>query len=512
MHVVLISTDENTVGVGVRTLSSCLLNNGFSTSVVLMATSEDNFRSFNWDDLAALCGNAGLIGISCMTHGFNKAVEIKAHLTGKVTAPIVIGGIHASLDPEHAVQSFSLVCHGEGEDLVVELARRIERNEPVETIPGLWLNIRGNIIRNAPLPLHKDLNDYPFPDYDIVHQYVLEADRLVSLRPVPLHIALDDFVILGSRGCPHHCTYCCNRKIQHEFPWRKKVVHYSIEYLMDHLKTVRRIFPAVRSFWIEDDTFFAKNVEEIKLFSRRYKEEIALPFQILISPWTYQREKLDPLLEAGMTKLIMGIQSGSEQVNYDLYDRKITNKRVQEIAHSLHQYSNLEKCYDFIGMNPFESSEDLINTINFLKSLPPPYFIFNNNLAFYPGTELHKKAVAAGIDVTSRVKHADPRVGYRILLTEKLQHKLFHLMLLMMAGRVTRFRLGNVPRIFVSGGLLQVLSTIHRISPAVTDSVAVTCAFVLYHCQLRKIIRSLLGPKTVAIIRSTVFKITGKTL
>jgi radical SAM superfamily enzyme YgiQ (UPF0313 family) len=141
---------------------------------------------------------------------------------------------------------------------------------------------------------------------------------------------------------------------------------------MDHLKAVKERFPQVRSFWIEDDTFFAKSTEEIVLFSDRYKNEINLPFQILISPWTYKKEKVDPLIKVGMTKLIMGIQSGSERVNAEVYDRKITRQRLMEIAASLHEYTHLKKCYDFIGMNPFENAEDLINTIGFLKELPYP--------------------------------------------------------------------------------------------------------------------------------------------
>ena len=64
-----------------------------------------------------------------------------------------------------------------------------------------------------------------------------------------------------------------------------------------------------------------------------------------------------------MTKLMMGIQSGCERVNRQLYDRSMSNERLLEIARSLHEYRDLLKCYDFIGMNPFETSADLVETI-----------------------------------------------------------------------------------------------------------------------------------------------------
>ncbi|MBI1920695.1 MAG: B12-binding domain-containing radical SAM protein [Geobacter sp.] len=512
MKVVLISTDENRVGMGVKTLSACLLSHGFETSIVLMSTSDENYLNFAWDDLLLLCRDAGLVAISCMTHGMNKAVEVKDNLAGRIAAPVIIGGIHASLDPESAIRSFPLVCHGEGEDLIVELARRLENYEPIDDIPGLWLNRDGAIIRNTPVPLSKDLNDYPFPDYDITRLYVLEAGGLVPARPIPLHMSIDDFVVLGSRGCPHHCTYCCSRKIKHEFPWRSKVVHYTTDYLIENLKAVRKEYPEVKSFWIEDDTFFAKSLDEIRIFTERYKNEVALPFQVLISPWTYKKEKLDLLVGVGMTKLIMGIQSGSERVNYDVYDRKIANKKTLEIAHSLHEYSALNICYDFIGMNPFEEADDLINTIEFIKSLPQPYVIYNNNLAFYPGTVLHEKAMASGIDVAMRVKHSDPRVGFNIIIRENLSHKFFHLLLLLMGGRVTAFRFGCVPRFLVAAPLLRFYYIVEKRDPKIMNGAAVLVAFVLYHWQWKKLVKKVLGPKTVTKIRHLVFKVTKKSV
>lgn len=510
MKVILISTDENRVGLGVRTLSACLLECGMETSVVLLATSQDNYEDFEWNDLYELCAGAGLIVISCMTHGVIKAMGVMINLRKKIEAPIIVGGIHASLDPENMIRDFPLLCHGEGEDLVVELARRLKDHEAIEDIPGLWLYDNGNIIKNLPLPLARNINDYPLPDYDISHQYVLEAGRLVNIRPVFLHMSIDDFVVLGSRGCPHHCTYCSNSKIQQEFPWRRKVVHYSIDHLINHLVIIRNRFPEVKSFWIEDDTFFAKSIEEIRQFSVRYKQEVNLPFQILISPWTYHKEKLDMLIGAGMFKLIMGIQSGSERVNYDVYSRRISNEKTLQIARSLHEYADIEKCYDFIGMNPFENIEDLLNTINFIKEIPPPYFIFNNNLAFYPGTELYNRAVESGFDVSLRVKHSESKIGYNILLKEPLPHKLLHLLLLLMAGKVTVFRVGYVPRMFLNGFFMRMLSYVDTRHQDFADGVAMLIAALILNIQFRKIVKGIIGQKNVTRIQHCLYRVVNK--
>ena len=487
------------MAIGVRTLSSYLKENGFETTVILMGTPEKDLRNFCWDDLYKLCKNASLIGISCMTHDLPKAVEVKKALTKKIPVPIVVGGIHASLDPGSLIKNFDLVCHGEGEDVIVELAKRLQDNRLYDDVPGLWVKHNKNIIKNTNKPLLKNLNEYPIPNYNFRSQFILEANHLIPLKLVPAHVPIDDFVVLGSRGCPHHCTYCCNRKIKHDFPWRKRPIHYSVDYLINHLKSVCNAYPSVKSFWIGDDTFFEKTLEDIKEFATRYKKEINKPFQILISPWTYKEEKIRPLIKAGMNKLIMGIQSGSEHVNAAIYDRRLSNKKMMEIAHSLNRFSSLITiCYDFIGMNPFESERDMIKTINFIKELPIPFFIFNNNLAFYPGTELYNQAVKAGLDVSKRVKHSDVQIGLDILKNEKIKHKIFHLILLYMAGSANRFHIGKIPRLFISRPFIKLYHFLNnRLSSTTNGLIESLCP--LFTClQWGRTLSRILGPKIVA--------------
>ena len=119
MKVVLICTDETPVAMGVKALSSNLIKHGFDSTIVIIASWEDNLNSFQWKDVEEVCKDARLIGISCMTHGVKKAVEVKKALQKNLKIPVIIGGIHATLDPESLFNDFDFVCHGEGEDLIV---------------------------------------------------------------------------------------------------------------------------------------------------------------------------------------------------------------------------------------------------------------------------------------------------------------------------------------------------------------------------------------------------------
>ena len=502
MKIALISADESRVGMGVRTLSSCLQEAGFETVIIFMANLEPGFGSFKWDDLFRLCEGSSLIGISFMTHALPKAVEIKKRIEERFpAAPVLAGGIHATIDPESLIGEFKHICHGEGEDLVVAMARAIESGASPEDIPGLWTVKDGIVRRNAAIPLKRDINDYPLPDYELARQYALEGDRLVAVQPIPQHISIEDFVALGSRGCPHHCTYCCNKKIKEDFAWRRKVQQYSVDYLLRNLNEIKRRFPEVRSIWIEDDTFFAKNQADIEIFAKRYKEEIGLPFKILISPWTYSKEKLDPLIDAGMSSLMMGMQSGCDRVNNELYDRKMGRERLLSIANSLHSCKSLLKCYDFICMNPFETAVDLQDTINFIKDIPKPFFIFSNSLAFYPGTALHEKALRAGLETSLRVKHSEANVGYSIIVQEKLNHKLLHLTMLLMAGPATTWRYGLIPAPLLSCPALRVILLLDKLFPRLSNGAAVLIALALLRLNWKSLLKKAFKPATIARVR-----------
>lgn len=475
-----ICTDETPAAMGIKAISANLISNGFETSLVIMANWEDKFKSFNWDSLENVCKDADLIGFSCMTHGVKKAVEVKNRLSqGGINAPFIIGGIHATLDPESLIGNFDFVCHGEGEDVIVELCRRLDKNTPFIDIPGLWGRKNGSVFKNQPRPLNKDLNEYPYPDYDLNHQFILESDKIVPMELS--HIICDYFEVIGSRGCPHSCTFCSNEKIKENFPWRKKVRQYSNDYFIGHLKQICRVYPNIRSFWLEDDTFFAKSFEEIKDFADRYKRQVHRPFCILISPWTYSEEKVKMLVDVGMDRLILGIQSGSENTKNNIFGRKISNDKMLEIIRSLNKFKNMLPYYDFIGMNPFETREDLVNTIQFVKKFPVPFFIFSNNLAYYPGTKIRERALEAGVDMEGRDRHTDAKHGYNILKKGKIRHRVFHLIFLLMGGKANKFKIGLMPRFFICDGALQIYSFLDKNCGYLTDkAISVLSALMIW--------------------------------
>ena len=496
----LICTDENPAAMGVKAISSNLKKNGFEANIAIMANWNDDFKSFRWESLISLCKDSALIGVSCMTHGVKKEIEVKNRLAQNgISAPFIIGGIHALLDPDSLIDNFDFVCHGEGEDLVVELAGRLEKDMPFDDIPGLWGRKSGIVFKNRPQPLSKDINGYPYPDYDMSRQFIFESDRIIPMELC--HVVCDYFEVMGSRGCPHSCTYCSNKKIKEDFPWRKEVRQYTNDYLIGHLKKICTIYPNIKSFWLEDDTFFAKNYDEIKDYADRYKREINKPFCILISPWTYSEDKVKMLVDAGMDRLILGIQSGSENTKYNIFNRRVSNERVLGITRSLNKFKGMLPYYDFIGMNPFEIRQDLLDTIQFIKKLSPPFFIFSNNLAYYPGTEIRERVLKAGLSTEGRDRHTDTKHGYNILSKKGIQHKLFHFIILLMGGKANAFKIGLMPRILISDSFLRLYCFLDKNLSKFTDRTIAFLSVFMFWCDWKELMKKKLNRRQIQTLK-----------
>ena len=140
------------------------------------------------------------------------------------------------------------------------------------------------------------------------------------------------------------------------------------------------------------------SLDEIKEFSKKYKERIGLPLWITgATPTTLTKEKLSSLVDAGLVELRMGIQSASEN-GKKLYGRPHSNHKVANAVKMVNEHRDKVKAsYDIILDNPWETDEDLIETVMFLSKLPTPFILNLFSLVYFPETELYIKAKKEGI-------------------------------------------------------------------------------------------------------------------
>ena len=177
MKITLISLSPSTgkmIGYGVRLLSACLKKEGHDVLILFLPI--ENYESVEekiLENIVQTAKDSNLIGISLMTDNFKHAVQLNAHLKNKIDVPIIWGGIHPTIEPQECLNYTEMVCIGEGEKSIVELAERIENNKAYHNIPGIWINKHKKIIKNALPPLSNNLDKIPFQDIDHENHYIL---------------------------------------------------------------------------------------------------------------------------------------------------------------------------------------------------------------------------------------------------------------------------------------------------------------------------------------------------
>jgi len=471
MKITLISTSTFPSDQGIRTVSAVLRKAGHKVNLVFMALSEDYSKNYTLAELQQLekiAEGSKLIGVASYASTAKRAERIITYLK-KLNVPIVYGGVHPTISPEQAIMFSDIVCVGEGEEATIELASSIEKNKSFDRIKNLWIKKKNKIIKNPIRNLIENVDSLPFPDFDIETHYLLEKGNIRKFKEEDLGGGI--FFLTG-RGCPYGCDYCSNSFFNQLYKGKcKKILRlHSPEYIIKGILSMKNKFPSLSYFDIRDDTFSMRPLEEIKKFCEMYKKQVHMRFKCLGDPKTITDEKIKLLVDAGCTDIIIGIQ-GSESTNHLIYHRNQTDEGVLKAAKILNKYRELAVMYDVITSNPYETPQQIISLIRLLQKLPKPYYLSVNNLVFFPGTQLYRRAMQDGTIKTE--KDTAQYLNYwdrskHILLKGKNIY--LNLILNLMRGPVTEKRFGLMPS-FLLNWLLEeerVKRNIKNQFPAIT--------------------------------------------
>jgi len=414
-----------------------------------MTLSEDYSKNYSLSELIQLlnlCKGSGLIGINSFASTSQRATQIISFLKKNLDIPIVYGGVHATISPEDCIKVADIVCVGEGEGVILEIVNSIQKNKPFDKIKNLWIKKGEKIIKNPVRELVDNLDSIPLPDYHLKNHYILDKEKIRKFREKDL---AGQIFFLTGRGCPYGCDYCSNSFYNKLYEGkRKKILRWhSPEYIIKGILEFKKRLPkSLKFFDIRDDTFSLRSLEDIKKFCSLYKKEVNMRFKCLADPHTVSDEKIKLLVDAGCTDIIVGIQ-GSQKTNLEIYHRNQKDEDVIRCAKILNKYKGkLAVMYDVITCNPYEEAGHILDLIHLLQKLPKPYYLSVNNLVFFPGSQLYRRAVADG--EIEREKNSSYKLNYWDRAKHiKLKKKNAYLVLILnlMRGSVTKTRFGLMP-------------------------------------------------------------------
>ena len=350
--------------------------------------------------LREFCRGSDLICVSCMSNTFPSFIKLSDDLK-KLDIPIILGGIHPTVKPMESLQYADYVCIGEGEQVIPELAEKIQNNHRTDNIKNVWLKKEGKVIKNNLRPIVQDLDQLPVPKFNLKNLFYYHKNKIKNLgenREIIKSYFTKYYFTISSRGCPYQCAYCLNHcliKIDKSYA---KIRRRSKKHLIEELENVKNILPKDIIIGFVDDDFVSRDAEGLEEICMEYKEKIGLPFICASTPSSLEEEKLKILLKGGLIRLEIGVQNINEKVNKEIYGRYVSKKRVLETVRILDKYRfKLSICYDFILDNPWEKEETKIETLNFILTLKKPVNIFLFSLTLYPGTNLYERAKKEGL-------------------------------------------------------------------------------------------------------------------
>lgn len=429
---------------GLCTISPQLKAKGHEVrSLFVPSLMENNISPLSKKDAVKIdefIAGSGLIGLNCFSENFHKTSVLADHIKNRSSAPIVWGGVHATLRPQDCMQHADIVCVGEGEEAVVELAYRLERKEPLGGIKNLLFRSEAQGVKRAELRPPVDIDSLLPLDYDLSSQHILKNGKIRNVEASDFNGTLISYISRG--GCPYRCSYCCNELMIDMYKGHRYYRQRSIDNVFLELAMIKKTFPDCKQIWFNDADFLAYKTEEyIGCFSRKYKEEVNIPFGIWSNPASVSDEKMRALKTAGLKWIAIGTIHGDEDIQKNVYNRNATIELYRSCAKILGKYNPVIE-YDFILCNPYERDENLLKTINLLISLPKPFKTVIYSLAYFPGTKLYERVLKDGILSGGYHTQGYTKASYRVWNFQFSAY--LNAVASLMRGRARKTRLGIV--------------------------------------------------------------------
>ena len=360
------------------------------------------------DEIAQALAGSDLVGFSSMTGYADLTRKVITRLREIDPSTFILwGGIHPIIHPEDAILAdVDAICTGEGEFAFEEFFELLQNGGDYTGVRNFWFKQDGRVTRNGfrPLMTQEEMETLPFPQYGTDREKIYKSGQ--GFVPMGLGDYLTNdglgYSTLWSIGCPFHCTFCGNTKFIANDPLYKKIRHPSARYMVDEIKSVRKRFPHVSQVSFHDDSFMAIPYRELETFAELWREELGIPFAVYgVIPNYVKQDKFEILTWAGMNRIRMGIQSGSQQI-LDFYRRPTPPERILEAGEVIASFSpkyHIPASYDIIMDNPIETRQDVVDTLELLYKMRRPYTLFIYSLKVIPNTEMERVMIERGIDL-----------------------------------------------------------------------------------------------------------------
>jgi anaerobic magnesium-protoporphyrin IX monomethyl ester cyclase len=308
--------------------------------------------------------------------------------------PVLWGGPHATLDPAGSAQHCDFVMMGECDYSIIQFAEALDNGGDLRQIPNVCHLEDGTLVRNPIGPVPQNLDDLPFTYHGREGVYYCDDDKLEEGVPFATSDLWKTHKIMTSRGCPYACTYCMLSYQKEVMPDSTKLRYRSITHVINELAQALR---DRGNYFLEiEDDIFTLRPERMEDFFEEYRRRVNMPFWCYTHPQYARDSMLTLLRENNAQFVVMGIESGSDNVANKVFNRKVNMTVVLEAAQRI-KANGLRAYYDLISNNPFEAEEDRVETFHLIRRLPKPFELQLVELNFYPNIAIERMRQERGL-------------------------------------------------------------------------------------------------------------------
>lgn len=288
-----------------------------------------------------------LIGITASSQVFLEAIDIANQIkTKSPETPICLGGSHISTVKEEALSGFpfDFGIYGEGEITFAELIEHIQGNIKPEDITGLiYKDQTGQIKVNPPRSLISEMDNIPFPAYDLFKMNRYPQHRLTT-----------------SRGCPFNCVFCNSHSL-----WTRKWRKRSAQNILDEIKLLIKNHGR-KSIVFNDDSFNIDAKRVIELCNLIIKEKLGILWSTSIRVDLITDEIAQKMQASGCYNVSIGVESANNDVLKKM-NKNNTKEKIYDGIQILRK-AGIDVMGQFMIGNPGDTLETVKESIEFAKT------------------------------------------------------------------------------------------------------------------------------------------------
>lgn len=284
-------------------------------------------------------------------------------------------GAHAAVLPTETLKA-SEAIDWVGRKEFDYTCKEVAEGRPLAEIKGLsWRDAEGRIRHNPERELITDMDALPW--VADVYKRDLQIERYFIGYLLHPYISL-----YTGRGCPAQCTFCLWPQTIGGHKYRVR----SPQNVADEMAYMKQLFPQVREYFFDDDTFTA-NLPRAREIAKRIA-----PLGLTWSCNTRANLDYDTIKffkDCGLRLFLVGYESGNEQILKNI-KKGVTKEEMRRFTQACHKAGVVIHGTFVLGL-PVETPETIEESIRFAQELD--VFSIQVSLAApYPGTELYEQA------------------------------------------------------------------------------------------------------------------------